>query len=149
MKINYQQILKKNMINVLKDVLKVIENDNLIEGHHLYITFNTENKKVILPKWLKKKHPKEMTIVLQYEYSNLKVLEEKFEILLSFNDIKVNLSIPFISIISFADPFANFGLKIINENNLTTLRQKKGKTNNKINKKKDNVIDFTKFKKSN
>ena len=149
MKIDYQQILKKNMINVLKDVLKVIENDNLIEGHHLYITFNTENKKVILPKWLKKKHPKEMTIVLQYEYSNLKVLEEKFEILLSFNDIKVNLSIPFISIISFADPFANFGLKIINENNLTTLRQKKGKTNNKINKKKDNVIDFTKFKKSN
>ena len=149
MKIDYQQILKKNMINVLKDVLKVIENDNLIEGHHLYITFNTENKKVILPKWLKKKNPKEMTIVLQYEYSNLKILEEKFEILLSFNDVKVNLSIPFISIISFADPFANFGLKIINENNLTTLRQKKGKTNNKINKKKDNVIDFTKFKKSN
>ena len=90
-----------------------------------------------------------MTIIIQHEYWNLKVLEEKFEILLSFNDVKVNLSIPFISIISFADPFANFGLKIINENNLTTLRQKKGKTNNKINKKKDNVIDFTKFKKSN
>ena len=149
MKINYQQILKKNMINVLKDVLKVIEKDNLKEGHHLYITFNTENKKVILPKWLKKKHPKEMTIVLQYEYSNLKVLEEKFEILLSFNDIRVNLSIPFISIISFADPFANFGLKIINENSLTTLRKGKERKNNKINKKKDNVIDFTKFKKSN
>ena len=149
MKINYQQILKKNMINVLKDVLKVIEKDNLKEGHHLYITFNTENKEVILPKWLKKKHPKEMTIVLQYEYSNLKVLEEKFEILLSFNDIRVNLSIPFISIISFADPFANFGLKIINENNLTTLRKGKERKNNKINKKKDNVIDFTKFKKSN
>ena len=90
-----------------------------------------------------------MTIVLQYEYSNLKVLEEKFEILLSFNDIKVNLSIPFISIISFADPFANFGLKIINENSLTTLRKGKERKNNKINKKKDNVIDFTKFKKSN
>ena len=149
MKINYQQILKKNMINVLKDVLKVIEKDNLKEGHHLYITFNTENKKVILPKYLKKKHPKEMTIVLQYEYSNLKVLEEKFEILLSFNDVKVNLSIPFISIISFADPFANFGLKIINENNLTTLSKGKERKNNKINKKKDNVIDFTKFKKSN
>jgi len=149
MKINYQQILKKNMINVLKDVLKVIEKDNLKEGHHLYITFNTENKKVILPKWLKKKHPEEMTIVLQYEYSNLKILEEKFEILLSFNDVKVNLSIPFISIISFADPFANFGLKIINENNLTTLRKGKERKNNKINKKKDNVIDFTKFKKSN
>ena len=148
MKINYQQILKKNMINVLKDVLKVIEKDNLKEGHHLYITFNTENKKVILPKWLKKKNPKEMTIVLQYEYSNLKILEEKFEILLSFNDIKVNLSIPFISIISFADPFANFGLKIINENNLTTLGKRKERKN-KINKKKDNVIDFTKFKKSN
>ena len=132
-----------------EDVLKIIEKDNLIEGHHLYITFNTENKKVILPKWLKKKYPEEMTIVIQYEFWNLKVFEDRFEILLSFNDLKVNLSIPFISIISFADPFANFGLKIIDENNLTTLRQKKEKRNNKINKKKDNVIDFTKFKKSN
>jgi len=38
-------------------------------------------------------------------------------ILLSFNNVKVNLLIPFESIISFADPNANFGLKLIAESN--------------------------------
>ena len=149
MRINYHQILKKNMINVLRDILYEIEKHNLKEGHHLYITFKTDSKKVILPKWLKKKHPKEMTIIIQHEYWFLKVLDKKFEIVLSFNNIKVNLSIPFISIISFADPYANFGLKIITEKNIAKIEKKKNKTDNKIVKKKDNVIDFIKFKKSN
>ena len=90
-----------------------------------------------------------MTIVIQYEYWNLKVFEEKFEILLSFNNIKVNLFIPFKSIISFADPYANFGLKIGTENNSTIIKKKKENIDNIIVKKKDNVIDFTKYKKSN
>ena len=149
MKINYPQILKKNMINVLKDVLREIEKNGLKEGHHLYITFKTDNKNIILPKWLKKIYPKEMTIVIQYEYWNLKVFEKKFEILLSINDVKVNLFIPFKSIISFVDPYANFGLKISTEEDNTTIKKKKENSNIKIVKKKDNIIDFTKFKKSN
>ena len=115
MKINYPKILKKNMTNVLKDVLHEVESNGIKEGHSLYITFNTNKNNVTLPKWLKKNHPKEMTIVIQHEYWNLKVLKEKFEILLSFNNLKVNLIIPFESIISFADPYANFGLKISSE----------------------------------
>ena len=46
MKINYSEILKKNMINVFKDVLLEIEKNGLQEGHHLYINFNTNNAKV-------------------------------------------------------------------------------------------------------
>ena len=147
MKIDYHKILKKNMINVLKDVLRKIEKNNLREGHHLYITFKTDNKNVILPQWLKKKHPKEMTIIIQHEYWNLKVLKEKFEILLSFNEVKVNLSIPFKSIISFADPYAKFGLKISSEDYITTINNENKPIKSNIIKKKDNVIDFTKFKK--
>ena len=148
MKINYPQILKKKMINVLKDVLFEIKKNGLKENHHLYITYKTNNN-VILPKWLKKKYPDEMTIAIQYEYSGLKIFEEKFEILLSFNDIKVNLSIPFQSIISFADPYANFGLKIGNEDNSSIIKKKKRSIENKSFKKKNNVIDFAKFKKLN
>ena len=40
MKINYIEILKKNMVNVFKDVLIDIKKNGLKEGHHLYITFN-------------------------------------------------------------------------------------------------------------
>ena len=137
MKINYSKILKQNMLNVLRDVLKEIEKNGLIEGHHLYITFDTNTKNVIIPSWLKKKNPEIMTMVIQYEYWNLKVFEKKFEILLSFNDIRSNLSIPFQSIISFADPYANFGLKI-----RKSLKKKSLKKN-----KKDNIIEFNKFKK--
>ena len=149
MKINYSQILKKNMINVLKDVLQEIEKNDQKTHHHLYITFKTNNKNVILPKWLKKKYSNEMTIIIQYEYWNLKIYEEKFEILLSFSDVKVNLSIPFNAIISFADPYANFGLKLSSEKNSTIKEKNKDYPRKKILNKKNNVIDFTKYKKSN
>ena len=108
MKIDYQNILKKNMINVLKDVLKNIEENDLREGHHLYITFLTNHPKALLPRWLKEKYPNEMTIVIQYEYYHLTVNEDNFSIGLSFNDVKADLVINYESIISLADPFANF-----------------------------------------
>ena len=46
MKIDYQNIFKKNIINILIDVLKTIEENGLNHGHHLYITFETNHKKV-------------------------------------------------------------------------------------------------------
>ena len=73
MKINYTNILNKNMINVFKDVLLNIQKNGLQEDHHLYITFDTNNKNIKIPKWLKEKFIKEMTIVIQYEYWNLKI----------------------------------------------------------------------------
>ena len=139
MKIDYQKIFKKNIINILIDVLKKIEKNGLTEGHHLYITFETNHNKVLIPKWLKDKYPKEMTIVIQYEYYNLKVKKDKFIIGLSFNDIKTNLEINYESIISFADPYANFGLKLIE-------KEKDIKLNK--NQDSDNIIDFKSYKKN-
>ena len=148
MKIDYQNILKKNMINVLKDVLKNIEENGLKEGHHLYITFITNHPKVSLPRWLKEKYPNEITIVIQYEYYNLTVNEDNFSIGLSFNDVKANLVISYKSIISFADPFANFALKLINKKPLNKTIKKNTKKKTKT-KKINNVIDFKIFKKIN
>ena len=144
MKINYSEILKKNMINVFKDVLLEIEKNGLQEGHHLYINFNTNNAKVEIPQWLKEKYPKEISIVIQHEYWNLKIKKKSFSICLSFNNEKIDLNIPFDSIISFADPYANFGLKL----------KQKADTNNKHSKTKvkrkkvDNIIDFKEYKKN-
>ena len=145
MKIDYQNILKKNMINVFKDVLKNIEKNGLSEGHHLYITFLTNHPKVSIPTWLKEKYPNEMTIVIQYEYYYLIVNKDNFSIELSFNNVKAYLEICYESIISFADPFANFGLKLINEisNHKTINKNENKKTKTKIT---NNVIDFKTFK---
>ena len=150
MKINYSQILKKNMLNVFRDVLKNIEINGLQEGHHIYIAFQTDSKKVVIPDWLKAKHPKEMTIIIQYDYWNFKVKNNSFNIGLSFNNIKADIAVPFDAVISFADPYANFGLKLINEEIIKKLSDKKPKRKKTVikkNKDKDNIIEFQKFKK--
>ena len=143
MKIDYQKIFKKNIINILIDVLKNIEKNGLSDGHHLYITFLTNHPKVMIPKWIKEKYPSEMTIIIQYEYYNLNINKYDFSIGLSFNNIKADLKISYDSVISFADPYANFGLKLINKD----LKIKKEKKNSNI-RKKDNIIDINKFKKN-
>jgi hypothetical protein len=143
MKINYSKILRKNMINVLKDVLKEIQLNGLQENHHLYITFNTKNEKATLPDWLKERYPNEMTIIIQYEYWNFIIKKDSFNIGLSFDGIKTDLNIHFDSVISFADPYANFGLKLIKDIKKTDSYKSK-----KNIKKINNVINFKKFKKN-
>ena len=142
--IEYQKILDKNMLNVFKDILKNIRDNGLSNNNHLYITFLTNHKNVELPNWLKQKYPEEMTIIIQYEYNNLEISKTNFSILLSFNDIKANLKIDYNAVVSFADPSANFGLIL-----------QKNKTKKELNKsldskktKKDNVINFSNYKKN-
>lgn len=145
MKINYTAILNKNMINVFKDILLNIKKNGLQENHHLYITFDTNNSKIKVPKWLREKYPKEMTIVIQYEYWNFKIKKNSFNICLSFNDIKTNLEISYDSVISFADPYANFGLRLIPE---VTKQKKQLKVPKKMHINKNNIIDFKDYKKN-
>ena len=140
--IQYQKILDKNMLNVFKDILTYIRDNGLSNNNHLYVTFFTNNKKVELPNWLKKKYPEEMTIIIQYEYYDLEVNKNNFSISLSFNDIKTKLRIDYDSIISFADPYANFGL---------ILQKNKNRFKNNLENKnieKNNVISFSNYKKN-
>ena len=137
--INYQKILKKNMLNVLKDILKEISKNGLTSNNLIYVTFLTNHKQVELPKWLKDKYPNDITIVIQYEYYNLVVDKNSFSLNLSFNNKRTNIVVGFDSVISFADPSANFGLKIKDNKNLN--KEKKTKI-------KNNVIDFSNFKKN-
>ena len=136
------------MINVLKDILINIKKNGLQEGHHLYITFKTNDNEVIIPQWLLDKFPSEMTIVIQYEYWNYDVANDHFTITLSFNDIKTDLIVPFSSVISFADPYANFGLKLIQEKTIIdkNTNKKKKKLKTKKYSKKNNVIELNKFR---
>ena len=135
--------MNQNIINILKDVLQIIDKEGIVNGHHLYITFMTNHPKVVIPSWLKEKYPNEITIIIQYEYYNLKIFKNYFSITLSFNNIKTDLKIDYDAIISFADPQANFGLKIKDNENLQKNVRKLRKS------KKNNVIDFNNYKKTN
>ena len=142
--IEYQNILDKNMLNVLKDILINIRDKGLSNNNHLYVTFSTNHQNVELPHWLRQKYPEEMTIVIQYEYYNLEINNDNFSILLSFNDFKTKLVIDYNSIVSFADPSANFGL-ILQKNKI---QKKVNKKLEKREPKKNNIINFSNYKKN-
>ena len=151
--IDYQKILSKNLLNVFIDILKNIEKNGLDGKNQLYITFNSNNPKNIVPDWLLQQYPNEMTIVIQHEYYHLSVNKNDFSIGLSFNNKKSDLKISFDSIVSFADPSVKFGLNYqFNklEKDKSKKIEKKKNENLKNDKKLDdsNVINFSNFKKN-
>jgi hypothetical protein len=52
-----------------------------------------------------------MTIILQHQFWDLVVTEDRFEVGLSFGGIPERLVVPFSSIKSFLDPSVQFGLQ--------------------------------------
>ena len=80
--------------------------------HHFYISFRTDAPGVEIPDYLHVQYPREMTIVLQHQYWDLKVLPQHFEATLSFNRVNETLRIPFAALTAFNDPSVNFGLQL-------------------------------------
>jgi hypothetical protein len=79
--------------------------------HHLYIAFDTVAEGVSVSKRLKEQYPEEMTIVLQYQFWDLLVSNERFEVKLSFSNVPERLVVPFSAVKAFYDPSAQFGLQ--------------------------------------
>ena len=52
-----------------------------------------------------------MTIVLQYQFWDLQVLNDRFEVKLSFGSLPERLVVPFQAVKAFYDPSAQFGLQ--------------------------------------
>ncbi|MCB9983908.1 MAG: hypothetical protein H6861_09610 [Rhodospirillales bacterium] len=100
---------------VRKSIEEVIEQHGTTGGmpgeHHFYITFMTDFSGVKIPGYLRDRYPGEMTIVLQYQFSDLSVDREKMSVTLSFNNVPERLEIPLAAISIFADPSVNFALQ--------------------------------------
>ena len=107
----YDLMVEDALRGVVKASLIRASERGLPGNHHFYITFNTEWPGVEVPSYLKERYPDEMTIVLQYQFWNLKISEDLFEVTLSFNDNRERLVVPFASMTGFADPSVQFGLQ--------------------------------------
>ena len=119
--IGYNKLMNKAMINVIIDVLSFIKDRNHIPGeHHLYISFATKHKGVIIPKQLKERFPDKMTIVLQHQFQALERKESSFSVTLHFDNIPEKITIPYDAITSFYDPSVNFGIDFLAQNDSTT-----------------------------
>ena len=125
-------------------VLKNIKEYGLINNNHLYITFITNHANTEIPNWLKQKYPKEMTIVLQNQFWDLKINKNKFSVVLLFNKKKEYLSIPFNTIVKFYDPFVKFSIQLEIKDEKKQVKkpvQKKKRTN------KQKIVSLADFRK--
>lgn len=110
--IPYDEIVQDALRAVVGRVLGEVEETGVLPGnHHFYITFKTGAPGVSIPRHLTERFPDEMTIVIQNRFWDLKVLQERFEVGLSFNQTPAKLSIPFAAVTGFVDPAVNFALQ--------------------------------------
>jgi hypothetical protein len=109
--LNYDDLVQKALKQVVRDSLTFAAQNGLPDKHHFYISFRTDHPLTMIPSYLAESHPEEMTIVLQYQFWDLDILDKTFEVTLSFNDIHERLIVPFDALTSFVDPSVKFGLQ--------------------------------------
>lgn len=110
-KINYENLAKEALRSVVKSVLETVASEGLPGDHHFYISFHTTAPGVKISSRISAQYPKEMTIVLQHQFWDLRVEPEHFEVRLSFSNIPELLIIPYSAIKVFFDPSVPYGLQ--------------------------------------
>ena len=109
--IRYDILAQEALRGVMRKVLAEVARTGLPGNHHFFITFLTSAPGVRISSRLRERYPEQMTIVIQFQYWDLKVTETGFEIGLSFSDVPEKLEIPFSAVRGFYDPSVNFELE--------------------------------------
>ena len=109
--IRYDVLARDALRGVLRRVLTDAAEHGLPGEHHFFITFLSTAEGVKLSPRLLAQYPQEMTIILQHQFWDLTVTEDRFEVGLSFGGIAERLVVPFNAIKSFFDPSVQFGLQ--------------------------------------
>ena len=73
------------------------------EQRPVNITFRTHAEGVKLSVGLKSKYPDDMTIILQHDFEQLNIREDRFEVLLRLMGARERLTVPFAAIKAFWD----------------------------------------------
>jgi hypothetical protein len=109
--IRYDVLARDALRGVLRRVLADAAEHGLPGEHHFFITFLSTADGVKLSPRLLAQYPEEMTIILQHQFWDLDVSEDRFEVGLSFGGVPERLLVPFNAIKSFFDPSVQFGLQ--------------------------------------
>jgi len=109
--IRYDVLARDALRGVLRRVLSDAAQHGLPGEHHFFITFLSKADDVKLSPRLLAQYPEEMTIILQHQFWDLVVTDDRFEVGLSFGGIPERLVVPYAAIKSFFDPSVQFGLQ--------------------------------------
>ncbi len=111
----YEGLLRDAYRVIVRKVLTRVAKSGLPGDHHFYVAFRTNAPGVILPDFLRERHPEEMTIVIQHDFWGLEVDEDGFEIHLHFDRTPTRIVVPFSALTGFLDPSVQFGVKFEDE----------------------------------
>lgn len=156
--LRYDRMVESALRGVVKTSVEEVMEHGLPGDHHFYITFLTDYPGVKIPDYLRERYPGEMTIVLQYQFSDLSVTKDTVYVTLSFNNVPERLEIPLSAISIFADPSVNFALQFqplsdsLSEEDLAALDELDGDDDgdddgNGGGKKTGEVVSLDKFRK--
>src|SRR6188472_174085 len=118
--IRYDILAQDALRGVMRKVLAEVARTGLPGNHHFFITFLTTAPGVRISSRLRERYPEQMTIVLQFQYWDLKVSEAGFEVGLSFSHVPEKLEVPFAAVRGFYDPSVNFELEFDVKPEITT-----------------------------
>jgi hypothetical protein len=110
--IDYDALAQDAFRGIVRAALAQVAAIGRLPGeHHFYIAFDTRAPGVVVSKRLKQKYPEEMTVVLQHQFQNLVVTEDRFEVTLSFGNVPERLTVPLRAVRVFFDPSVPYGLQ--------------------------------------
>src|SRR5262249_27833592 len=96
--IRYDILARHALRGVVRRVLTDAAAHGLPGEHHFLITFDTGAEGVEVSARIRAQYPAEMMIVLQHQFWDLRVNEDRFEVGLSFSGIAEKLVVPFAAI---------------------------------------------------
>ena len=111
MGLNYELLVEDALRMVVRSALIIVEKAGLPGDTHFYISFNTQHPEVEMDATLRRDHPETITIVIQHQYADLSVEDDRFNITLFFAGKPSPMIVPFEAVTSFNDPSVGFGLQ--------------------------------------
>ena len=109
--LEYSHLIESALRGVVREVLREVADHGLPGEHHFLLTFRTQGPGVVLPPALVAQYPEEMQIVLQHQFRDLQVDEERFSVYLRFSGVEYPVTVPFAALTAFADPSVRFALQ--------------------------------------
>lgn len=116
--IGYESLMQDALRSVVRAALQTAAGSNGLPGqHHFYLTFRTKAPGVVLSDQLAQRFPDEMTIVLEHQYWDLEVYQDRFRVVLKFGGLPQGVVVPFSAMTRFYDPSVRFGLQFETKEN--------------------------------
>jgi hypothetical protein len=109
----YEKWIEQALREVVAQAVEHAATEGLPGGHHFYITFRTDYPGVIIPPRVRAQYPRDMTIVLQHQFWDLRYDRQTrtMSVGLSFGGVPSTLTIPLDAVSEFADPHIRYGLR--------------------------------------